>query len=86
MQVSTARCGDCLFWFESKREEAFSGSGQCRRNAPYPFVKQYLGDETPFQFIDNEGSKYYAAVLWPITDIVDWCGEFLKNDSNGKVR
>ena len=56
-------CNDCRFWDEFYRNETKLAHGLCRRYAPRPVIGP-----------DPENGE--VDVRWPVTRMIDGCGEF----------
>jgi hypothetical protein len=65
--VERPTCGTCPYWDvpDTLNEEENDGNyGNCRRHAPSPVA-------VPEADIDGDD----AGVFWPITTLIEWCGE-----------
>ena len=67
------RCEKCRFWEET---EDFRDLGQCRRHAPQiaSSMLRVLQDSEDGRFASD--LDVFGATLWPVTEAVDWCGEW----------
>lgn len=61
-------CSNCKFWEFNERENSDGiDRGICRRHAPAP--------KATYPLLAN-GETVEFVWVWPVTDEVDWCGEF----------
>lgn len=71
--MTMVACGDCVFWdSDGEIDEVGTEYGLCRRTSPAPLL--VIHREYMRHALNKEEGDYQSA-LWPMTAIVDRCGD-----------